>query len=208
MTTNEGYLHLINAADGSEFFAFMPKEELTLLKTTHGPEAFDGSAGGSRFGSYGLDGSPLVWRNDANGDGVINANDSVYIYLTQRRGGRNIYALDITNKTSPVLKWKILGGTTSVFTELGQTWSEPQLAEIKVSGVDTKVLVFGGGYDTTQDSAYSRSDTVGRAIYVINADTGAHIWTISDGSSDLSISQMDSSIPANVKTMDVDEDGI
>ncbi|MES9857029.1 MAG: hypothetical protein ABW166_10540 [Sedimenticola sp.] len=207
MTTNEGYLHLINAADGSEFFAFMPKEELTLLKTTHGPEAFDGSAGGSRFGSYGLDGSPLVWRNDANGDGVINANDSVYIYLTQRRGGRNIYALDITNKTSPVLKWKILGGTTSVFTELGQTWSEPQLAEIKVSGVDTKVLVFGGGYDTTQDSAYSRSDTVGRAIYVINADTGAHIWTISDGSSDLSISQMDSSIPANVKTMDVDEDG-
>ncbi len=211
MTTNEGYLHLIDAADGSEFFAFMPKEELTLLKTTHGPEAFDGGAGGSRFGSYGLDGSPVVWRHDDNDDGIIDtsidADDSVYIYLTQRRGGRNTYALDITNKTSPELKWKILGGTTTGFTELGQTWSEPQLATIKVSGNPTKVLVFGGGYDTTQDSSYSRSDTVGRAIYVVNADTGALIWTISDGSSDLSITQMDSSIPADVKTLDADEDG-
>ncbi|MES9904911.1 MAG: hypothetical protein ABW168_19825 [Sedimenticola sp.] len=209
MTTNEGFLHLIDASDGSEFFAFMPKEELTLLKTTHGPAAFDGGAGGSRFGSYGLDGSPLIWRNDANDDGVITTggSDSVYIYLTQRRGGRNIYALDITNRTNPLLKWKILGGTTTGFTELGQTWSEPQLATIKVSGSDTKVLVFGGGYDTTQDSSYSRSDTVGRAIYVVNADTGALIWSISDGGTDLSITQMDSSIPANVKTLDVDEDG-
>ena len=42
---------------------------------------------------YGLDGSVVAWVNDANGDGdVLDASDHVYLYITMRRGGKNIYA--------------------------------------------------------------------------------------------------------------------
>jgi type IV pilus assembly protein PilY1 len=205
MTTNEGFFHLFAAETGYEYFAFMPGEELLpQLKAINGPDAVTG-VGGDRYDTYGLDGSPVVWRHDDNDDGVIEVgvSDHVYVYLTQRRGGRNIYAMDITDPNNPALKWKILGGTGS-FEELGQTWSEPSLAWIKVNDVATAVLVFGGGYDPAQDDAYSRTDSMGRAIYVVNAKTGEVIWQIDSSNY---TEEMVSSIPTSIITVDVLENG-
>jgi type IV pilus assembly protein PilY1 len=70
------------------------------------------------------------------------------------------------------------------------------------------VLVFGGGYDPAQDSTYQLADAYGNSIYVVNATTGARVWEITDtGSSTLNIADMDNSIPADVKAIDIDQDG-
>ena len=209
MTTNHGSFHLIDAETGNEYFSYTPREELSLIKKIYGPHPFDPNDAVNRFSVYGLDGSPLVWLHDDNSDGVVKQTDGdrVLVYLTQRRGGRNIYALDITDRSKPAIVWKILGGVTAGFSELGQTWSEPQMTTIKVGGVGRKVLVFGGGYDDAQDDAYSRADAIGRAIYVVDAETGALVWTVSNANSDMDIASMQNGIPANVRVLDVDEDG-
>ncbi|MEW8019207.1 MAG: PQQ-binding-like beta-propeller repeat protein, partial [gamma proteobacterium symbiont of Phacoides pectinatus] len=69
------------------------------------------------------------------------------------------------------------------------------------------MLVFGGGYDPAQDDTYQLADSYGNSIYVVNAETGALVWEISDSGADLNISSMDNSIPADVKVIDLDEDG-
>jgi type IV pilus assembly protein PilY1 len=45
----------------------------------------------------------------------------------QRRGGKNYYALDITNTTNPQYLW------TFNDTNLGETWSEPAIGKVKMS---------------------------------------------------------------------------
>ncbi|MFC1683914.1 pilus assembly protein [Pseudomonadota bacterium] len=236
ISTNEGYFHLINAMSitqdgvegGGEYFAYIPSDLLPLVGQVNeaafynadvGP-AGDGPEGTNRYKTYGLDGSPVVWHNDANADGDIEVadGDHVYVYLTQRRGGRNIYALDITDRQNPKFKWKIEGGTGD-FTRLGQTWSEPQLATIKKSGVDTEVLVLGGGYDDIElnptdmdhDDGYYLADGAGDAIYVLNAETGALEFYIhndtSNSNTTLDIDDMTNGIPANVRVLDIDQDG-
>ena len=91
--------------------------------------------------SFGLDGAPIVWVVDNNNNGKIEPsspeNDKVYLFFGERRGGRDIYAFDVTpaslltdpNATSgiePKFLWRIKGGVAGDFAGLGQTWSYPQ----------------------------------------------------------------------------------
>ncbi len=115
---------------------------------------------------YGLDGPIAFWVNDLNGNGRVlkenngfrESGEHVYLYLTMRRGGNNIYALDVTNRTSPVLKWVIRGNDNNGsdlsgdFGHLGQTWSKPKLTTVRWNGENKKVLFFGGGYDPSIDT--------------------------------------------------------
>ena len=72
-----------------------------------------------------------------------------YVAMTMRRGGRDIYVLDITDINKPKMAWEIIGGTTTGFERLGQTWSEIQFLRMELNGAEARdVLVFGGGYDT------------------------------------------------------------
>src|SRR5260221_3260890 len=69
-----------------------------------------------------------------------------------RRGGRTIYALDVSDPANPVFMWK-RGcpnladnvGCDSGFEELGQTWSEPRVGFLRAFA--NPVLIFGAGYD-------------------------------------------------------------
>ena len=214
--TNEGFLHAIDPDDGTEVFTFVPQELLPNLQ-----KLYDDSA--SVAHPYGLDGPLTVWFNDLNDNGVIyntsgtlESSESVYLYQGMRRGGSNYYALDVTTRTSPVLKWVIKGGAdgTSGFDELGQTWSAATKAKIKVGGTDTTVLVFGGGYDEDQDNnSVAQADAIGRAIFMVNASTGTKVWqagpagTDAGGDPDLVLSEMTNSIPADVRVLDTDGDG-
>ena len=128
---------------------------------------------------YGMDGELTLRTIDNNNNGFIedSASDKAYVYAGMRRGGRNYYALDVSKKSQPEFLWSIIGGTGD-FAELGQSWSKPILTQVQV-GTDVKdVLVFGGGYDVNQDFKSQRSpDSVGRAIYIVDADTGDLIWS-------------------------------
>lgn len=201
--TNEGYLHAVNTDDGKEVFSFIPEALLPNLK-----HRFANKVGKPKV--YGLDGPITVWVNDADNDQAIGTGDHAYLYIGMRRGGRNYYAIDVTNKTSPEHKWFIEGGTGQ-FAELAQTWSKPVLTKIinPADSKETNVLIFGGGYDLQQDDVSTRTaDTIGRAIFIVNADTGALIWR---GGGDISADEifpaMNYSIPSDPSVIDLNGDG-
>jgi type IV pilus assembly protein PilY1 len=161
-----------------------------------------------------LDGPLTVWANDVNNNGVLQTSggttetgEHAYLYAGMRRGGKNYYALDVTNRNSPELKWAIKGGQGD-FTELAQTWSRPQLARIKSGGVIRTVLLFGGGYDVNQDAENAGVDSEGRALYMVDATTGARVWWAGGPTSgaDLVLAAMSYSMPATVLQADINAD--
>ena len=199
VATNDGYLHAINTFTGVEKWSFIPQELLPLINKN-----YENTEGDPK--SYGLDGNVVAWIDDQNNDGFINGSDKVRLYVSQRRGGNRIYALDVTNSEDPQFEWMIEGGMSgSAYEQLGDTWSAINVEKVKDGASSKTVLVFGGGYDTGQDDASSdvalerHPDSVGNAVYIADAVTGAVLWT-AGLAGDLVLSDMKYSIPARVKT--------
>lgn len=204
MGTNAGFLHAINSASGQELFSFIPEElldEQVVLRSNDQAQRH----------VYGMDGSLSHWVHDANGDGIKpNTEDFVYLYMGMRRGGRNYYAFDVTDRTAPKIKWVIKGGTGD-FAELGQSWARPIPGRIKLANQNPiDVLFISGGYDETKDGITLRSsDSVGRALFVVNANTGQLIWSGGPTSGfTREFSEMQFSIPAALSVADTDSDGL
>ncbi|WXG53610.1 MAG: hypothetical protein RNU03_02615 [Candidatus Sedimenticola sp. (ex Thyasira tokunagai)] len=212
--TNDGSLRLINGATGKEEWAFVPEELLSNQSQLFtNPEADH---------VYGLDLTPQIHTKDVDLDGVIEPADGdlVYAYIGMRRGGSTLYALDLTASVAsnttvvvPKFLWRIEGGT-GTFSRMGQSWSKPQLAEIKVNGSKTTVLIFAGGYDTALDGGFgttptSGNDNKGNAVYIVNATTGQKIISISgtDSGADIEVAAMHYSIASNVTVFDSDGNG-
>jgi type IV pilus assembly protein PilY1 len=204
--TNEGFLHAVSTSDGTEEFAFIPQELLSNLNVHY--QNLGTTAMADR---YGLDGPITAWVDDANGDGeIVKADgDHVYLYVGMRRGGRNYYALDVTDRASPELLWTIKGGITGDdFEELGQTWSSPVLTKVNMDGTVYPVLMFSGGYDADQDEYAVRTvDSQGRAVFIVDARDGSLLWSGGpDSSHDATFSDMLYSIPSDLRVLDMDGD--
>ncbi|EON90699.1 PilY1-likeTfp pilus assembly protein [Marinobacter lipolyticus SM19] len=204
---NQGFIHAVDGNTGESDFAFIPRE---LLKNQ---QAMMNSTESSTK-LYGMDGSVVKWSHDENNDGKIASadNDFVRIYSGMRRGGRSYYALDVTSPSSPSLMWSITGGAsaTSGFEEMGQTWSTPVKTKVSIQGKAYEVLIFGGGYDPDQDSATTHTaDDEGRAVYIVDAATGERIWWAgpTDSGADLELAELQYSIPASPKVLDINGDG-
>ncbi|OUS28322.1 hypothetical protein A9Q99_12405 [Gammaproteobacteria bacterium 45_16_T64] len=200
---NQGFLHAVDSESGEEVFAFMPQELLanqTILK--------NGVPGEEHL--YGLDGGVTTWINDLDGDGLVSAGESAYLYIGMRRGGKNYYALDVTDADNPKLQWVIEGGKSgSDFSELGQSWSQPTKARVIIGSEVKDVLIFAAGYDEDQDDALVRTaDTEGRGIFMVDALTGAKLWSGGTGlGMDDSFGDMKYSIPSRVVALDLNADG-
>ena len=227
LATTEGILHALDGDTGEELWAFMPSELLDTIAddfigdwnatkphSANGEPIPPNDHGHVTKPNYGLDGPTIVYTAD---DG--------HRYLVQgmRRGGRNYYALDITNPASPRMAWQISGGSGS-FGQLGQTWSKPIFTKLEIEGAAAQeVLIFGGGYDTNQDDSFvdnnndgvfnagdtaigRSNDSVGKAIFIVNPKTGALIRRISD--SDLVEGDMDNAIAGDILPVDINANGI
>ncbi|MCB1624716.1 MAG: PQQ-binding-like beta-propeller repeat protein, partial [Pseudomonadales bacterium] len=205
--TNDGVLHAFDARSGAELWSFVPPELLSRLR-----QLVEDRPQNPR--SYGLDGDVRVLKFDRNQNGVVEPGDGdrVWAYFGMRRGGRNYYALDITDRTRPQLKW-ILGPTE--LPDIGETWSTPAIARVRVGGASQNgehlVLIFGGGYDGGQENYSYRQDTVGNGIYMVDAASGALLWSAGgpggSGTADLALSAMTQSIPSRIVALDNDGDG-
>ena len=191
VATNHGFLHSIDAEDGTENFAVMPKELLSNL--------YDFYRDTSTFNhKYGLDGD-LVVRN---------VGDQIYLYLGMRRGGNNYYVFNVTEKTNPKLVYSVNGGEGE-FANMGQTWSRPIITKVKIGSTEKNVMIVGGGYDEAQDEKSLRSeDSVGNSVYIIDAENGQLLWSASDENADLVLPNMKYSIPARISAIDRDNDGL
>lgn len=93
------------------------------------------------------------------------------------------------------------------YPKLNQAWSHPTLTKIKV-GEDTKNVIIIGGGDASQATKTVRSaDSVGNAIYIIDADNGAVLFVISAAESDVVTTEMIYAITGRIAAVDRDEDG-
>ena len=191
VATNHGFLHSFDPETGEENFAVMPKSLAGNLYSF-----YQNSSSYNHI--YGLDGD-MVLRDTGT---------SKTLYVGMRRGGRNYYAFDITSKSSPAVKFTIQGGTTG-FEKLGQTWSRPTLTKIKIGSSTKNVMIFGGGYDDDQDSKSLRTpDALGNEVYIVDADTGALLWSASNSGATFNHAAMQYSIPARISVIDRESDGL
>jgi type IV pilus assembly protein PilY1 len=101
-------------------------------------------------------------------------------------GGRGYYALDITDPLAPKALWEYTD------TNMGYTFGNPEIAKLKDG---TWVVMVTSGYNNL-----SPGDGVGR-LYVINANTGTLIRTISTGVGSPPVNITTASWAANVATI-------
>ena len=202
--TNAGNLHAINATNGVELFTYIPRELLGLQADLR-----LNSGSSSHF--YGLDGSPSAWIKNTGSSQISRAEgDHVYLYIGQRRGGQNYYALDVTDTASPRLMWKIQAGDPG-FSALGYSWARPVVGRLNIGGEARDVVYLAGGYDEANDDEATRNvtaDEMGNALYIVDAIDGSLIWSagLGDGYTE-SLPDMLHAIPAAPAVFDVDSDG-
>ncbi|HKT74471.1 MAG TPA: PilC/PilY family type IV pilus protein, partial [Steroidobacteraceae bacterium] len=163
---NDGLMHAFNASAnstlpdppgaGSEVFAFVPSALLPNLYKLTSP---------SYTHLYYSDGSPTV------GDAFYASAWHTVLAAGLNKGGREIYALDVTNPTSvtestasSTVLWEF---TSAQDADLGYTYSRPAIVRMH-NGV--WAAVFGNGYNST--------GTGHAVLFVVNIQTGAVIAKI------------------------------
>ena len=170
--TNGGFVHMFQDSGNTvtEDWAFIPYELYSQLSTLR-----DNTAATK---IYGMDGSPVIYFDDKNDNGIVESGDKVWAFIGMRRGGSSYYAIDISNPDSPSLLWTSpLTPSDTGLSELGQTWSRPKVSFIDVKGYSSSpLLIFGAGYDTNKDNDSITSDSSGRGIFVVDAQTKTLVW--------------------------------
>ncbi|MCW7539431.1 PilC/PilY family type IV pilus protein [Aquabacterium sp. A7-Y] len=198
--TNDGLLKAVRgnqtgAQAGDELWSFVPQEFLGKLRRQRDnlPEVryhtTPAAITTARPRDYFVDGPITAYK----------ARDGkVYLYATMRRGGRFIYAFDVTDPARPVFLWK---KSSADITSMGQTWSEIRVVRLK--GRTTPVLLMGGGYDAAAEDCETGSCpavTMGNSLIALDAVSGAVVKTFTSG--------IDRPVTGAVAVIDTDRDGL
>ncbi|UCH49868.1 MAG: pilus assembly protein PilY [Betaproteobacteria bacterium] len=167
--SNDGVFRAVKggtgADGGTEVWGFIPREFFGKLKRLRDDAPILSSTDKK---PYFVDGSVTIYQEDVNGDGALNDGDGdkVYLYLAMRRGGRLLYALDVSDPEAPALLWR-RDNTSAGFAELGQSWSAPTVAN--VPGYANPVLIMGMGYDATVEDI--------QPCMITSSDASGVTWT-------------------------------
>jgi type IV pilus assembly protein PilY1 len=222
----DGVYRAVQGSTGQELWSFVAPEHYSTLQrlmdnsplvltpnpTPPGQTAISGTTGRDFF----FDGSTGVYQNADS--------SKVWIYPAMRRGGRMLYAFDVTTPGTPRQKWRVGcpdqsddTGCTTGMTGIGQTWSTPQVAKVNgysASGTNKPVIIVGGGYDTCEDSdsaTPSCSSPKGAAVYILDADTGSLLKTFTTtaaAAAEPNGPAVGRSVVADVTMVDTNGDGV
>ena len=134
--SNDGTLRAVDGnrtgpTPGQELWAFVPSEFLGRFKRLRDntPEVrfpVTPPAAVTLPRDYFVDGAVTVYQKL---DESLRTERAV-IFVTMRRGGRMLYAFDVTAPGNPVLLWRKSHGDIPV---LGQTWSDARLAMLRAT---------------------------------------------------------------------------
>jgi Tfp pilus tip-associated adhesin PilY1 len=175
--SNDGLYHAINAQSGVEIWSFLAPEFYSRMYRLYAkspqinyPNLPTGIVPTPTPKDYFFDGPTGVYQSQDN--------SKIWIYPSMRRGGRMIYAFDVSPvsgapPTVPTFLWKAgcataTGGcTSSSMDAIGQTWSTPQSILLKDGSplpalpatALAPAVIFGGGYDSTQTTDASGNIT-------------------------------------------------
>ncbi len=182
VSANDGMLHAFDAATGVERFAYVPSAALPAMRTLTSPNYTH------RFIVDGFLRAGDVYQSGEGGTGQWRS----VLVGTQGRGGRQVFALDITNPDS--------FGTSSILWEftdsdLGQFIGNPVLTRLNNG---RWAVLIGNGYNSDQNRGF---------LFVIDAVTGALIRKIDTGDCVASDSPCLSNGLADVTQWDDDGDG-
>jgi type IV pilus assembly protein PilY1 len=227
---NDGMIHALKGGldavtgAGDELWGFVPMEGFSQLKrlrdNTPAITLPSPVPAGDHNKPYFIDGNLTIYAFDANENCKLETGtDRVYLFATARRGGRFIYAFDVTDPNDPRYLWK-KDSSSEGFSELGQTWSElkPTVISRTEGGELTRVpaVVFGAGYDPaaedrpyntstgTYGGAADASSTMGRGVFVLEAASGNIIRRFGPAEAD---GGMTHSVPSAVTVL-TDRDGV
>lgn len=208
---NDGTLRAVDAETGKELWAYIASEHYGKLKRLYDNEPLIDYPN-----TFSTPPTPPPMRKDYFFDGSLgvyqtfdntNVSQTAWIFPTMRRGGRMVYAFDVSNPTSPSFKWKAGcpnpdndTGCTAGMAGIGQTWSVPAVAKIKGYSTTKPVIVMGGGYDICEDADTATpncTNAKGRKIFILDADDGTLLASF----------DTDRSVAADVALVDVDYDG-
>lgn len=199
VSSNDGFMHAIDAATGAEKWAFVPTRLLDHMFALYTDPVVTNKV-------YGLDGE--IAATIVNNDFVpgISGSEQVILLFGMRRGGDSLFALDVTNPDAPIFLWE-KSSADGDYATLGQTWSRPAIGKVNIGGTVSDVAIIGGGYDAGQDNPGYRTDSVGNDIYIVDLATGDKLWSASSYLTDMNF-DMEHSIPAPVKAADLTGDGM
>ncbi|HYQ21990.1 pilus assembly protein [Stenotrophomonas sp.] len=138
---NDGLLHAFNASSGEETFAFMPATAIGEPLRAYTREGYTHQ--------YNVDGELTV------ADAYVGGAWRTVLVGTLGRGGRGVFALDVTNPASPSLLWE---HDASTVPGLGRVLGKPLVAQ--VADGDWRV-VLGNGVEGSGDG--SRLISIGLA---------------------------------------------
>lgn len=253
--STQGLLHVVKADDytstnggGKEIFAFVPNEMVENQS-----KAFltpDQTTGGTANLFYGIDapwtayteyvpkadGTLTVGRGKTT-TGTTTLKGKQFVYGGLRMGGRSYYSLDLTDMSSPSLKFHINPDAAASGTPLsymGESWSKPKIAWVNWQGSRKMVMFVGGGYDaggTTgkannggyESDTYDQDNGIGAGVYMFSADgadAGNLLWWASNNASATTAATTDSgvialkdanmkySVASEIKTADRNNDGL
>ena len=183
--SNDGQMHAFRDADGEELWSFIPPEQLPYLQDLPDNNVHEYFSDGSpvllvydydKDGNIGPD--PETSSDDSDTYGTTDSGTKdrvILIYGARRGGGTNTlsseesrgdyYALDVTDPENPEYLWSLnntttdTDGTTLLYSELGETWSQPVLGKIRMDGVTRIVAFIGAGYDNNEDLRYGDTQT-------------------------------------------------
>lgn len=205
---NDGAFRAVRGSDGKELWSFIAPEHHAKLKRLRDNSPQIQYSGATLPGlqpkDYFFDGSAGLYQT-FNSDGTAN---TVWVYPTMRRGGRMLYAFDVSNPATPKMKWRAgcpnltnnTDCTSSSYGQIGETWSIPNVALVKGYSTSAPLVIVGGGYDSCDDQDTSLVDcslTKGNRVFVIDAGTGALVQSFTT----------DRAVPGDVTLVDRDFDG-
>lgn len=186
--SGEGVFHIVENTDtrgrhtGRELFGFYPRESLASMHRHRQEEP------ATQARRYGVDGAPVLLKHDRNRDGTLahTDGDSAWVYFGLRRGGAAYFALDVSDPNAvPRLMWTIRPTLGGAFDALGLTFSTPVVGRVRFGDMPRDVVIFAGGYHGGWNEDYSArigkdlgadNDTVGNAVYIVDARTGNLVW--------------------------------
>lgn len=181
-------LHVVDNATGEEVFSYFPKEVLTEKGQYKGITPEKTGTSDDNTPSFGVDGPWAVYTSYVTKNSGIEAEKTL-AYGGARLGAQAYYGLNLTNIDQPRQLFTIAKSDSGVFNRLGYTWAKPVVTKIRWQGRPKLVVVLSGGYDREYDktdqqrltttttstgtsTSYTDKETLGNAIYIVDAETG------------------------------------